>query len=111
MNRRRLFLYLLLNVFISACVTGAILFWYDRNYRATLAPVPAVVAPVGGESAAPVEILPPDEEVPIEIAELLVGKKLAHRGLPVDTYLVIGAGEMQRAQVKSKRSTKLDLRR
>ncbi|HXF85061.1 MAG TPA: lamin tail domain-containing protein [Anaerolineales bacterium] len=34
MDRRRLVLYLLLNVFVSACVTGAILFWYDRNYRA-----------------------------------------------------------------------------
>jgi hypothetical protein len=34
MNRRRLVYYLLLNVFISACVTGLILFWYDRTYRA-----------------------------------------------------------------------------
>ena len=33
MGRRNLLLYLLLNVFISACVAGAILFWYDRNYR------------------------------------------------------------------------------
>ena len=33
MDRRQLIYYLLLNVFISACVTGAILFWYDRNYR------------------------------------------------------------------------------
>jgi hypothetical protein len=34
MDRRKLFYYLLLNVFVSACVTGTILFWYDRNYRA-----------------------------------------------------------------------------
>ncbi|MCX6060527.1 MAG: lamin tail domain-containing protein [Chloroflexi bacterium] len=34
MDRRKLFFYLLLNVFVSACVTGTILFWYDRNYRA-----------------------------------------------------------------------------
>jgi len=33
MDRRTLFYYLLLNVFVSACVTGTILFWYDRNYR------------------------------------------------------------------------------
>ena len=33
MDRRRLLLYLLLNVLISVCVTSAILFWYDRNYR------------------------------------------------------------------------------
>ena len=35
MDRRRLLYFLLLNVFVSACVTGTILFWYDRNPRAT----------------------------------------------------------------------------
>ena len=35
MDRRRLLYFLLLNVFVSACVTGTILFWYDRNERAT----------------------------------------------------------------------------
>ena len=34
MNRHKLLYYLLLNVFVSACVTSGILFWYDRNYRA-----------------------------------------------------------------------------
>ena len=34
MDRRKLVYYLLLNAFVSACVTGTILFWYDRNYRA-----------------------------------------------------------------------------
>ena len=38
MDRRKLFYYLLLNVFVSACVTGGILFWYDRNYRAVNQP-------------------------------------------------------------------------
>jgi hypothetical protein len=38
MDRRRLFYYLLLNVFVSACVTSAILYWYDRNYRAVSLP-------------------------------------------------------------------------
>ena len=72
MDRRRLFLYLLLNVFISACVTGAILFWYDRNYRASLAPVPQVAAPLqSGESPESVETLPPDEEVPVEIVSVV----------------------------------------
>jgi hypothetical protein len=55
MDRRRLFLYLLLNVFISACVTGAILFWYDRNYRSVSvsAVQPAVPdANLGAASAA-----------------------------------------------------------
>lgn len=35
MDRRRLISYLLLNVFISACVTGTILYWYDSNLKAT----------------------------------------------------------------------------
>lgn len=71
MNRRRLFLYLLLNVFISACVTGAILFWYDRNYRATMTIVPQAAAPVQGETVAPLETLPPDAEIPVEIVSVV----------------------------------------
>ncbi len=71
MDRRRLFLYLLLNVFISACVTGAILFWYDRNYRATLPVAPQAVAPVQGETVAPLETLPPDAEIPVEIVSVV----------------------------------------
>lgn len=35
MDRRRLFSFILLNIFISACVTGTILYWYDRNLKAT----------------------------------------------------------------------------
>jgi hypothetical protein len=71
MDRRRLFLYLLLNVFVSACVTGAMLFWYDRNYRATLAPVSQVVAPAQGETLAPIETLPPNADVPVEIVSVV----------------------------------------
>ena len=68
MGRRNLFLYLLLNVFISACVAGAILFWYDRNYRATIGPVPQAAAPAREEkTVAPLETLPPDADVPVEI--------------------------------------------
>jgi hypothetical protein len=48
MNQRRLIFYILLNVFVSACVTLTILYWYDRNYRAaTLPPVSAPVVPSG----------------------------------------------------------------
>jgi hypothetical protein len=71
MDRRRLFLYLLLNVFVSACVTGAMLFWYDQNYRATLAPVLQAVAPAQGGTLAPLETLPPDAEVPVEIVSVV----------------------------------------
>jgi hypothetical protein len=41
MDRRKLIQYLLLNVFVSASVTGGILFWYDRNYRAISQPAVA----------------------------------------------------------------------
>lgn len=41
MDRRKLSYYLLLNVFVSACVTSAILYWYDRNYRAVTLPQPS----------------------------------------------------------------------
>lgn len=42
MGRRNIIYYLLLNVFVSACVTSAILYWYDRNYRAVSLPQPSV---------------------------------------------------------------------
>ncbi|HUH97722.1 MAG TPA: lamin tail domain-containing protein [Anaerolineales bacterium] len=44
MDRRRFIFYILLNVFVSACVTLTILYWYDRNYRA--ASLPPVAAPL-----------------------------------------------------------------
>jgi len=51
-ERRNLVYYLLLNVFISACVTSGILYWYDRNYRAATLPQANVgAAPAGGTSA------------------------------------------------------------
>ena len=69
MDRRRLVLYLLLNIFVSACVTGAILFWYDRTYRASLAPVlPPVASTAQGE---PAPALQPDEQVPVEIISVV----------------------------------------
>lgn len=71
MDRRRLFLYLLLNVFVSACVTGAMLFWYDQNYRATLGPVPQAIAPAQGETVVPLETLLPDADIPVEIVSVV----------------------------------------
>ena len=71
MDRRRLFLYLLLNVFVSACVTGAMLFWYDQNYRATLSPVSQAAAPAHGETIIPLETLPPDADIPVEIVSVV----------------------------------------
>lgn len=70
MDRRKLILYLLLNVFISACVTGTILFWYDRNYRsAALSPVqPALVS---DDPSAPQPTLNPQVDIPVEIVSII----------------------------------------
>ncbi len=70
MDRRRLFLYLLLNVFISACVTGAILFWYDRNYRAASLSSVQPAAPALSDSA-PQATLNPQTEIPVEIVSVI----------------------------------------
>jgi hypothetical protein len=52
MGRRKLVYYLLLNVFVSACVTSAILYWYDRNYRSVTLPQVNVGATSVGPSGA-----------------------------------------------------------
>jgi hypothetical protein len=70
MNRRRLFYYLLLNVFVSACVTGSILFWYDRNYRAvSSSSVQPVPQPGGGAGTASTTSLQTD--IPVKITSVI----------------------------------------
>ncbi len=67
MDRRRLIFYLLLNAFVSACVTGAILFWYDRNYRSvSLSAVQP--APLSGN---PNGTLNPQANIPVEIVSVI----------------------------------------
>jgi hypothetical protein len=51
MERRKLIQYLLLNVFVSATVTGGMLFWYDRNYRATIQPAVIQATPIPNVSS------------------------------------------------------------
>jgi len=51
MDRRRLLYFLLLNALVSACVTGTILFLYDRNLKATSS-VPAYSPPSEPEAGA-----------------------------------------------------------
>jgi hypothetical protein len=70
MERRKLIYYLLLNVFVSACVTGTILFWYDRNYRAVAQPIiqgPAASNPGSGEPVT----LSPQTDVPISVQSVI----------------------------------------
>jgi hypothetical protein len=53
MNRRRLVYYILLNIFVSAAVTGTILFFYDRSHRAELPPGASVPPLSGSTSVSP----------------------------------------------------------
>lgn len=71
MDRRRLFFYLLLNVFISACVTAAILFWYDRNYRSVSQSTIQPAAQTGLQSGAPAATFDPNVDIPVEIVSIV----------------------------------------
>jgi hypothetical protein len=72
MDRRRIFLYLLLNVFVSACVTSAILFWYDRNYRSVSASSVQPAAPSANQDVlAPEATLNPKADIPVEIVSVI----------------------------------------
>jgi len=77
MDRRRLLLYLLLNVVVSACVTSAILFWYHQNYRS--------VSQSAIQSAAPLV----EQNVPV--AQATLDPKV---DVPVEIVSVIGAGTL-----------------
>jgi hypothetical protein len=68
---RRLINYILINIFVSACITGTILFWYDRNYRAALVPPPQLAATPVGAGAALQTTLLPDQEIPVEIVSVV----------------------------------------
>ncbi len=67
MDRRRLLFYLLLNVLTSICVTSAILFWYDRNYRAVTQP--AVQQVLSSGDGAPTADLQTD--IPVKISSVI----------------------------------------
>lgn len=71
MDRRRLVFYLLLNVFISACVTGAILFWYDRNYRSVAQPAVQPAVPVNLPGNTPAATFNPNIDIPVEIVSVI----------------------------------------
>ncbi len=70
MDRRKLIQYLLLNVFVSASVTGGILFWYDRNSRAVTQPAVVQVAPVSGESSSVVSA-DLQTDIPVKISSVV----------------------------------------
>ncbi len=71
MDRRRLILYLLLNVFVSACVTGGILYWYDQNYRASSLSAVQPAVPANVQSGAPAPVFDPNVDIPVEIVSVV----------------------------------------
>ncbi len=71
MDRRKLIQYLLLNIFVSASVTGTILFWYDRNSRATNQPSVQQAAPVSGSDASFTPSAELQTDVPIKISSVV----------------------------------------
>jgi hypothetical protein len=72
MDRRRLLLYLLLNVVVSVCVTSGILFWYDRNYRSvSQSSVQLAVPLVNQNIVVPQATLDPQAKIPVEIVSVI----------------------------------------
>lgn len=73
MDRRKLIQYLLLNVFVSASVTGGILFWYDRNYRAVSQPavVQFQATSASGNNSVPASNTALQTDIPVKISSVV----------------------------------------
>lgn len=71
MDRRKLIQYLLLNVFVSAGVTGGILFWYDRNYRAVSQPAVAQATSASSGNSAPASNNELQTDIPVKISSVV----------------------------------------
>jgi hypothetical protein len=69
MDRKKLIQYLLLNALVSAIVTGGMLFWYDRNYRAVIQPAVAQSTPITNLSSSTSAELQTD--IPIKISSVV----------------------------------------
>jgi len=92
-DRFRWLPFLLVNIFVSAAVTGAILFWYDRTYRqATLPSMPLSAAADG--STAPAAPVAPGVDIDVDIVSVIGAGTL-------DTEIVLvrysGDGELSLA--------------
>ena len=69
-DRFRWLPFLLVNIFVSAAVTGAILFWYDRTYRQ--AEIPSVLPSAAIEAvASPVAPAELDEDIAVDIVSII----------------------------------------
>ncbi len=89
MDRRRLISYLLLNAFISACVTGTILFWYDRNLKATS---PSVALQADLEAGAP---LAGTDSAPASSANVEIISVIGADNLAAETVILRYTGQGQ----------------
>ena len=69
MERRKLIQYLLLNALVSATVTGGMLFWYDRNYRAVIQPSVVQATPITNSSSSSNTELQTD--IPVKISSVV----------------------------------------
>ena len=88
MDRRRLLSFLLLNALVSACVTGTILFLYDRNLKATSS-VPAYAPPSGPEAGAANPVASSADDV--QIVSIVGADNL---GAEVVILRYVGAGQI-----------------
>ncbi|GAB1471386.1 hypothetical protein MASR2M66_22640 [Chloroflexota bacterium] len=77
MDRRKLIQYLLLNVFVSASVTGGILFWYDRNSRAVNPSAVLQVQATSASSSAPASSTKLQTDIPVKISSVIGSGVLA----------------------------------
>lgn len=71
MDRRKLIQYLLLNVFVSASVTGLILFWYDRNVRAVSQPAVVQATAISSGDSAPAVSDELQTDIPVKISSVV----------------------------------------
>jgi len=73
-DKKRWIPFILLNIFVSAVITGAILFWYDRTRQATLpavVPVSVSVPSSAVEADAPSATLSPSAKIDVEIVSVI----------------------------------------
>jgi hypothetical protein len=69
-DRQRWLPFLLINVFVSAAVTGAILFWYDRTYRQAV--IPSAPLSAAADADAPVAAtVDPNAEIAVDIVSVI----------------------------------------
>lgn len=67
MNLKRLFLYLILNILVSAGVTLLVLSWWDRNHNPVDVPILTPLAPISTPAQEDTPTLPPTDKPLIQI--------------------------------------------